>query len=35
MSLELSPLTLIDVGISYDKRRILDDVSLRVEPGQV
>jgi ABC-2 type transport system ATP-binding protein len=35
MSPELSPLNLTDVGISYGKRRILEAVSLRVEPGQV
>lgn len=35
MSLEISPLTLTGVGVAYGKRRILEDVSLRVEPGQV
>ena len=35
MSLEISPLTLVDVGIVYGKHRILAEVSLKVEPGQV
>lgn len=35
MSVEISPLALAGVGIAYGKRRILDDVSFRVEPGQV
>lgn len=35
MNLGISPLRLTGVGVSYGKHRILDDVSLRVEPGQV
>ena len=35
MNLEISPLALTSVGIAYGKHRILDDVSLRVEPSQV
>lgn len=35
MNLEISPLTLEGVGVIYGKCHILEDVSLRVEPGQV
>ncbi len=35
MSLEISPLSLAGVGVAYGKHRILEAVSLRVEPGQV
>lgn len=35
MNLAISPLTLVGVGVAYGKHRILADVSLRVEPGQV
>jgi len=35
MSLEILPLTLTGVGVVYGKHRILAEVSLKVEPGQV